>query len=212
MVDCHACSWRLLRAICRDGPLTPIPRFNPRNSALRSYSYNASAHERRQSPQDFENGFQPPVRIRQYFKNDFKNGSYNAIACETRSSGQKQYSIQDIPLEQRQKLAVALPNSNSKFDIERSSVHNHLKRELPWLKDPLKLLERTKTLLEEGNQFKALELVRMASKEGQVTICWNRIIQHLLLNQQASEALKVYNEVWCFSHDQYDVADIVYLF
>jgi hypothetical protein len=182
MIDCHACSWRLLRAICRDGPLTPVFYLNPRNKAFRSQSYNFST-DGRQPPQAATHKSQP-------------------------RQGQK--GTRQRRPDQRDELAVALPNSNSRFDIERSSVHNHLKRELPWLKDPLKLLERTKALLEEGNQFKALELVRMASKEGQVAICWNRIIQHLLLHKQTTEALKVYNEVRPSCHHQFRLELIRY--
>lgn len=165
-MDCHACSWRLVRAICRDGPLTPVSHLKPPNRVPRSRSYNISIHDGRPPVQDafFDT---PGSRKRQE-----QNG-----ARKPESSG------------------LALHNSNPSFDIERSSVHSHLKREMPWLKDPLKLLERVTALLDEGNQFKALELVRMASREGQVPICWNRIIQHLLLHGRATEALKVYNEV-----------------
>lgn len=182
MIDCHACSWRLLRAICRDGPLTPVSHLRPRNNAFRSRTYNVSTHDGRSSVQDT------------FFD--------NARSRQRQEKGQTRVQRSD----ERDEPAVALPNSNPTFDIERSSVHNHLKRELPWLKDPMKLLERVTSLLEEGNQFKALELVRMASREGQVVICWNRIIQHLLLHGKAPDALKVYNEVqhtykqYCKSH------------
>lgn len=169
MIDCHACSWRLLRAICRDGPLAPVSHLKTPNRALRSRSFNVSTHDGRTSVQD--------------------------AFFDTSGSRKRQEQNQG---QRPEPSGLALQNSNPTFDIERSSVHNHLKRELPWLKDPSKLLERVTALLDEGNQFKALELVRMASREGQVAICWNRIIQHLLVNRRAHEALKVYNEVWQF--------------
>ncbi|QDS75675.1 hypothetical protein FKW77_007565 [Venturia effusa] len=165
-MDCHACSWRLLRAICRDGPLTPVSHFKPSSRVLRRRSYNVATHDGR-----------PPVQDTFFDTPGSRKGQENN---QSQRSGS---------------LGLTLQNSNPSFDMERSSVHSHLKRELPWLKDPLKLLERVTALLDEGNQFKALELVRMASQEGQVAICWNRILQHLLLEGRATEALKVYNEM-----------------
>lgn len=167
MLDCHACSWRLLRAICRDGPLAPVSHLKIPNRALRTRSYNTSTQDGRLPFQD--TFFDTPVSEKRQEQNQSQRPE---------SSG------------------LALQNTNPSFDIERSSAHNHLKRELPWLKDPTKLLERVTALLNQGNQFKALELVRMASKEGQIAICWNRIILHLLHHEKTTEAMKVYNEVW----------------
>ncbi|TID25362.1 mitochondrialpentatricopeptide repeat-containing protein 2, partial [Venturia nashicola] len=166
MLDCHACSWRLLRAICRGGPLAPVSHLKPPNRALKTRAYHVSTQDG-----------QPPMQDAFF---------------DTPGSRKRQEQNQGRGPETS---GLVLQNSNPSFDLERSSAHNHLKRELPWLKDPSKLLERVIALLDQGNQFKALELVRMASREGQVAICWNRIIQHLLLLGRATEALKVYNEM-----------------
>ena len=72
-----------------------------------------------------------------------------------------------------------------------------LQREYRWLRDPLKLADRVKELLEGGEYFKALELTRMASKDLLCTVSWNHLVDyHMSMNQgKAGVAVKTYNEV-----------------
>ncbi|KAL2048624.1 hypothetical protein N7G274_000536 [Stereocaulon virgatum] len=70
-----------------------------------------------------------------------------------------------------------------------------LEKELRWLKDPLKLGDHTVWLL-RGDKFqKALEIVRMASKEMECTVSWNHLIDYEMSKGRVRNATKVYNEM-----------------
>lgn len=71
----------------------------------------------------------------------------------------------------------------------------NLKLELRWLKDPVRLADHTVKLLREGNSEKALEIVRLASKDVQCTVSWNHLIDYEMSKQRVSPAVKLYNEV-----------------
>lgn len=64
-----------------------------------------------------------------------------------------------------------------------------------WLKDPVRLADRTVNLLREGNAEKALEIVRLASKDVKCTVSWNHLIDYEMSKQRVSGAVKLYNEV-----------------
>jgi hypothetical protein len=70
-----------------------------------------------------------------------------------------------------------------------------LEEELRWLKDPLKLGDHTVRLLREDKFQKALEIVRMASKEMECTVSWNHLMDYEMSKGRVQNATKVYNEV-----------------
>ena len=71
----------------------------------------------------------------------------------------------------------------------------HLKLELRWLKDPVKLADHTVKLLRDDDFLKALELVRLASKDVECTVSWNHLIDYEMSKARVTEAVKLYNEV-----------------
>ena len=70
-----------------------------------------------------------------------------------------------------------------------------LKFELRWLKDPVKLADHTVKLLRDDVFLKALELVRLASKDVECTVSWNHLIDYEMSKARVTEAVKLYNEV-----------------
>ena len=64
-----------------------------------------------------------------------------------------------------------------------------------WLKDPLKLAQHTVRLLREDDVEKALEIVRLASKDVECTVSWNHLIDYEMSKARVNNALKLYNEV-----------------
>ena len=72
---------------------------------------------------------------------------------------------------------------------------SHLKLELRWLKDPVKLADHTVKLLRDDDLLKALELVRLASKDVECTVSWNHLIDYEMSKARVTEAVKLYNEV-----------------
>ena len=70
-----------------------------------------------------------------------------------------------------------------------------LEQELRFLRDPLKLAENTVTLLKNGQDEKAGQLVRMASKSMACTVSWNHMIDYEMSKGRVSRAMTIYNDV-----------------
>ena len=72
---------------------------------------------------------------------------------------------------------------------------DHIKRELKYLSDPLKLAGLALKILQQDNRAKALDMVRMASRDMACTVSWNHIIDYDMSKGRVNDAIKIYNEV-----------------
>ena len=70
-----------------------------------------------------------------------------------------------------------------------------LELEVRWLKDPVKLAASTVESLRKDNFWKALEVVRLASKNVECTVSWNHLIDYQMSKAKVADAVKLYNEV-----------------
>ncbi|MCJ1302565.1 hypothetical protein MMC08_005369, partial [Hypocenomyce scalaris] len=70
-----------------------------------------------------------------------------------------------------------------------------LEKEMPFLKDPLKLANYILGLLNKDEPKKALEVIRLASKKTACTVSWNHLVDYELSKDRVTAALKLYNEM-----------------
>jgi len=70
-----------------------------------------------------------------------------------------------------------------------------LEKELRYLHDPLKLADHTINLLKKDDYHKALELVKMSSRNMSCTVSWNHLMDYEMYKGRVSNALKIYNDV-----------------
>ena len=70
-----------------------------------------------------------------------------------------------------------------------------LEKELRYLHDPLKLADHTINLLKKDEYHKALELVKMSSRNMSCTVSWNHLMDYEMYKGRVSNALKIYNDV-----------------
>ena len=80
-------------------------------------------------------------------------------------------------------------------DDDEPHRKSHLKLELRWLKDPVKLADHTVKLLRDDDFLKALDLGRLASNDVECTVSWNHLIDYEMSKARVTEAVKLYNEV-----------------
>ena len=89
--------------------------------------------------------------------------------------------------------------SSSSAVQEISSTTRSARREifnqLRYLQDPVRLANRVRILLRDGNLDQAMELVRAASKTIPCTVSWNHLINYQMYEGKVKAALKTYNEV-----------------
>ena len=57
------------------------------------------------------------------------------------------------------------------------------------------MADHTVKLLRDDDFLKALELVRLASKDVECTVSWNHLIDYEMSKARVAEAVKLYNEV-----------------
>ena len=111
------------------------------------------------------------------------------------------YAVEATQLEHRPAQTPPLPTpyvgrSNRPTKQETPYKKKSLQEELRWLKDPLKLAENVIVLLRRDEFQKALELVRLASKDIQCTVSWNHLVDYEMSKGRVTNASKIYNEVY----------------
>ena len=126
---------------------------------------------------------------------------YSQPAAWTRRS----YATEAIPFEDASTGAPGLPAGPPTPYIGQSSrptnkelppkEKKNLELELQWLRDPLKLGDRVIGLLKEDNFQKALNIVRLASREMECTVSWNYLVDYEMSKGRVQNATKLYNEV-----------------
>lgn len=126
--------------------------------------------------------------------------SYATVASTALStphhSHDQSYSAAPIPFTTRPSRTS--PNNQAGVRTQpEPSIYKQaeLERELRWLRDPLKLADRTVALLKEDCYFKALALVRLASRDLLCTVSWNHLIDWNMSKGKVNPAVKLYNEV-----------------
>ncbi|KAI9820268.1 MAG: hypothetical protein M1827_005890 [Pycnora praestabilis] len=75
------------------------------------------------------------------------------------------------------------------------STQRAVAQELRYLKDPLKLADRIRIILYEGDSAKAEEIVGVASKDMKCTVAWNHLVDHQIGKGKVSRGLKIYNDM-----------------
>lgn len=98
---------------------------------------------------------------------------------------------------ERSKKKKALDNGKhaAEKEEELKKLKWATKKELQFTTDPYHIAENVARKLEEKDFEKALTLTREASKNKQVVVSWNHLIQYQLQNQKLHTAIKLYNEV-----------------
>ncbi|KAF2167717.1 hypothetical protein M409DRAFT_21869 [Zasmidium cellare ATCC 36951] len=87
------------------------------------------------------------------------------------------------------------PNKLSVATTPRGSDDKALKKELEWLKDPVKLADHVHYTLRDKNVEKAINLCRLASKSMSCIVAWNNVIDWHVKNQKVNAAIDIYNEM-----------------
>ena len=114
---------------------------------------------------------------------------------------QRGYATAATPFDTRPTQTPPLPKpyvcrSNRTTNQETPFKKKSLEEELRWLKDPLKLGANVVALLRQDEFQKALELVRLASKDIQCTVSWNHLVDYEMSKGRVTNASKIYNEVY----------------
>ena len=88
------------------------------------------------------------------------------------------------------------PGQRSRSNAVSDDEQKWLRKEMQYLKDPLKLAKTIVHLLEEpGNDDKAKAMVRMASRSMRCTVSWNHLIDFYMSEGRVFQAMSAFNEV-----------------
>lgn len=189
MLHCTACIRRSLRDLignALDSPIgqrlyaAPVATHRPGRviyRPLKSYATAAASYLDRRKPKEDGTGQTVPT-----------TGRYGRTRWP-----------QDLPERSSRKH----PSATTPFDeggtLELSRVPQFdratLEKELRYLQDPLKLADHTITLLKKDDYHKALELVRMSSRNMSCTVSWNHLLDYEMYKGRVSNAMKIYNDV-----------------
>ncbi|KAL8816972.1 MAG: hypothetical protein Q9223_004106 [Gallowayella weberi] len=209
MLDCNACISRCIRTLLADvlRP-TQLSRLHPRSVAASHYitqrpPARRGYHSARLTQDDAFNhvkesgsrGERPgPTRLpttRDISKIDpFYNPPLPSSAEDHHDKKSAQRDM--IP-------SGGLGKPAQVDDAAKSKKRKQLDRELVYLQDPLRLAENTLNLLRKDDNDKALDLVRIASKQIPCTVSWNHIVDYEMSKGRIQKAVKIYNEVFRLS-------------
>lgn len=84
---------------------------------------------------------------------------------------------------------------SSNVGLTKNELRNLEREYKNYLQNPYKLANAVKNRLEKNRYEEALVLARRASKDGQVVVSWNLLIDYTFGKQRLHAAIKLFNEV-----------------
>jgi hypothetical protein len=195
MLNCRACLWRCVDAL--DVPARNAPRLRRDVNPV----FVRSQQRRLQSTTE------EVVRKTKW------TPRYQPEVEKISRRGEEPWKLSAVAANQRKKINASLHQQPPKnvYDtpnLERVGRRDPTMSERDWynrlaelrhLRDPLELATFVKSELRKDKSTEMLQLVRMASHSMECVVSWNHVIDHLLVKERVTEALKVYNEV-CYRH------------
>ena len=179
MLTCQACIKRCLQTLLGESNLVSASGGSAlATNHTRRRNYTSEAVQR-SSPQDIAE--RKPNSTSHKLENSFKPGSVS-------TSYNRQKWLESRGVTPHHKKA------------ERQTDDLLMKKQLKYLKDPLKLAEHVRKILRDDDFESALALVRAASKDTQCIVSWNHLIDWQLSRQKMNGAIKTYNEVGISSY------------
>lgn len=94
--------------------------------------------------------------------------------------------------------AVLNARRQAQRDDGLKKMRRATRKELELTTDPYHIAENVAAKLKEDQFEKALMLTQAASKDKQVVVSWNRLIEYQFKQQKMQTAIKLYNEVSSF--------------
>jgi hypothetical protein len=191
MLDFHASIWRCLSAIRHERPLRPSLIRRRRFAPYQSFAAASTSHSHSNQRTDHDGDGSVLDTKTAWREPKSKPGTQNSAGRPLKVEVERDTGNRSLWKELR-----GTPDDNSDAPTGvAAGVQGHIKRELVWLKDPLKLAERTRALLALNDVPKAFELVRLASRDAQCPLCWNALINHMLAHGKVKAAFQTYNDV-----------------
>ncbi|KAL9106176.1 MAG: hypothetical protein Q9227_008768 [Pyrenula ochraceoflavens] len=93
-------------------------------------------------------------------------------------------------------LDTTLKKENSEWAaIDDPKKLRALEKELEFLRDPLRLANHISTLLRDGEEAKAIDLIKVSQKNGiKNIVSWNNLLSYMMHTKQVNPAIRAYNE------------------
>lgn len=182
MFNCSSCMRRCLKTFIGDAVLvsqTSTPSSRIQSAARKTYLTVATSSKTEPDAPDFAISRGPTSRSK---SSSSESGDRTQLHLDREEQRQKW-------LDSRGQRPAGKPATSE------PSSPRALRKELIYLKDPLKLAEAVRTHLREDNFAAAEELVKAASKDVLCTVSWNHLVDYLLSKGKISAAIKTYNDV-----------------
>lgn len=183
MLECHSCLQRCLIALARASPavstaaLLPRPAVRIASSRLHTSTQRSRGVLGTESPKEVNSDL-PALRSTQLPQQHFDPPQRPQTWGEGRGKARGK------------EIRQAVNGTES-----RRLRKEFLETELKYLKDPLKLADHIKHVLQANDEEKALALVRLSSKALANTVSWNHVIDWQMKHGKTKAALETYNEV-----------------
>lgn len=181
MFECHACLRRCLTALSASA--SPLPKSSTSSSARTFVRASASRSVHTISRRALHHA---ALAIK-----DKDVSTLPLLASEDTGSESRPKTWSETSGKKRQQeMKDVIRGKNPK----RLEV-KFLQTELKYLKDPVKLADHVKHVLQGNDEEKAQALVRLSGRGMENTVCWNHLIDWQMKQGKTAKALDTYNEV-----------------
>ncbi|KAI1376769.1 hypothetical protein F4677DRAFT_417927 [Hypoxylon crocopeplum] len=130
--------------------------------------------------------------VNRSLRSDNALATWRPVLASIQSRQHRDYATAAAPVEMiKRDIAGDGTKKSRKITPQEWAARKHLQ----YLKDPLHIADHVRKTLAKGNVEEATLITRKASKNTNVTVSWNHLIDHELQQDKLHAAIKLYNEM-----------------